>query len=240
MTPRVVVTGLGAISPCGDDVDSTWESMVEGRSGVGYISRFDTTGWAVRIAGEVCGFDPALLLGRKKARRTDRFAQFAIVVARQAMAQSGLSAGDVDPDRLGVFVGSGIGGLEEIYKGSVAYASSGPKAISPFFIPRSLVNLAAGHVAMEFRARGPGLAVASACASGSQSIGEAWRSICRVGLLLKPVSVVSPLRSSSPEVRRRPSSPSVLPGSCPPGPSPGATTIPLGPAALSMWIATAS
>lgn len=174
---RVVVTGLGAVSPCGNDVPTTWSAMVEGRSGIGPITRFDTTGWPVRIAGEVRGFDAEALLGKKEVRRTERFIQFAIAAAEQAAKDADLTLPVADGDQAGVYVGSGIGGLDEIYRTSLAFVEGGHKVVSPFFIPRSLVNLAAGHIAIRLGARGPSLAPATACAVGNHSIGEAWRAL---------------------------------------------------------------
>ncbi len=172
---RVVVTGLGAVSPCGNDVPSTWEAVREGRSGIDRIQGFDTTGWAVQIAGEATDFDAAAHFHRKQLRRLDRFTQFAMVAAREALADADLSA----PlgEQAGVYVGSGIGGIGEIEQGALKLDDRGPKGLSPFFIPKSLTNLAAGHIAMEHGAQGPSLCVTTACATGNHSIGEAWRAI---------------------------------------------------------------
>lgn len=174
---RVVVTGLGALSPCGLNLGDNWSSMVEGRSGIGPITRFDPTGWPVRFAGEVKGFDPDAAVGRKEARRMDRFCQLAIAAADEAARHAGLPGAQLDPERFGVYVGTGIGGIEEIFTGHSDFVSQGWKGLSPFFIPKALTNLAAGHIAMRHNAQGPSLCVSTACASGNHSLGEAWRVI---------------------------------------------------------------
>ncbi len=175
---RVVVTGLGTINPCGGTADDTWRAVTEGRSGIGAITAFDTTGWPVRIAGQVNGFDAAAVLGRRSAKRMDRFMQFALVASLEAVADAGLTPGEEGlGDRAGVYVGSGIGGIAELVSGADGMAESGYKGLSPFFIPRVLTNLAAGHIAMATGARGPSLCVSTACATGNHSIGEAMHVI---------------------------------------------------------------
>ena len=174
---RVVVTGLGAVSPCGLDAPSTWTGMVQGRSGIGPITRFDTTGWSCTVAGEVKGFDGAQRVGRRDVRRMDLFMQYAVAAGEEAVADSGLDPATWDRQRVGVYVGTGIGGLIELASGFGGYAERGPKGLSPFFIPRSLANLAGGWLAMRLGCEGPHLAMATACASGTHSIGEAWRLI---------------------------------------------------------------
>ena len=174
---RVVVTGLGTVSPCGNDVPTTWTSLLEGRSGVGPITHFDATDWAVQIAAEVKGFDPLDVMTKKQVRRLDLFSQYAIAAADEAMHDAGLADGGTEPERLGVYVGSGIGGIKEIFESAVAFIEHGPRGLSPFFIPKSLTNLAGGHIALRFGARGPSLCVTTACATGNHSIGEAWRTI---------------------------------------------------------------
>ena len=174
---RVVVTGLGTISPCGNDVETTWSSLLEGRSGVGPITRFDATDWAVQIAAEVKDFEPLDFMNKKQVRRLDLFSQYAIAASEEAMRDADLVDGGVDSERLGVYVGSGIGGIKEIFESAVAFIERGPKGLSPFFIPKSLTNLAGGHIALRFGARGPSLCVTTACATGNHSIGEAWRTI---------------------------------------------------------------
>ncbi len=177
MPRRVVVTGLGALSPCGADGASTWRAMVEGRSGIGPITRFDTEGWAVRIAGELDDFDVAAHFSRREARRLDRFTQLALVAADEAVLDARLELPGPCPERVGVYVGSGIGGLNELFSGTRSFLDEGPKGLSAFFLPRLLTNMAGGNLAMRFGARGPSLCVSTACAAGNHSIGEAWRVI---------------------------------------------------------------
>jgi len=173
-----VVTGLGTINPCGNSTETTWSAVTEGRSGIDLITAFDTAEWPVRIAGEVSGFDPTEALGRRAAKRMDRFMQFAVVASKEALADAGLEAGDdVLGDRMGIYVGSGIGGIAELVDGAEGMVERGYKGLSPFFIPRVLTNLAAGHIAMELGARGPSLCVSTACATGNHSIGEALHAI---------------------------------------------------------------
>lgn len=177
MSRRVVITGLGAVTPCGLDVASTWDAMCEARSGVSTLTRFDASTFPVRIGAEVKGFEGERILGRKLARRLDLFAQYAMVATNEACLRAGITPrADGDP-RLGVYVGTGIGGLQEIVNGAVLYEKEGYRGLSPFFIPRALTNLAAGHIAIEYGAQGPSLCVTTACATGNHSIGEAWRAI---------------------------------------------------------------
>jgi 3-oxoacyl-[acyl-carrier-protein] synthase II len=174
---RVVVTGLGAVSPCGNTAGATWAAMRDGRSGVSTLTRFDATGFPVRIAAEVKGFDAEAALGRKAAKRLDLFAQYAMVAAMEACADAAIVADDAGDPRLGVYIGTGIGGLQEIVTGALNYREQGYRGLSPFFIPRALTNLAGGHVAIQYGAQGPSLCVSTACATGNHSIGEAWRVI---------------------------------------------------------------
>ncbi len=177
MSRRVVVTGLGAVTPCGLDVGATWAAMCAGRSGVSTITRFDASALPVRIAAEVRQFDAEQRLGRKTARRMDRFTQFAAVAAYEAMQHAGLTVGGPPNPRLGVYLGTGIGGLGEVEEGTRVFDREGYKGMSPFFIPRALTNMAAGHVAMAVGAQGPSLCVSTACATGNHMIGEAARAI---------------------------------------------------------------
>ena len=174
---RVVVTGLGALTPCGLDVSSTWRAMLAGRSGIGPITRFDASGWPVRIAGEVRGFDAEAHFSRAELKRLDRFSRFALVAAAEAVSDAGLLLPGPAPERVGVYLGTGIGGLGEIEASALALAAEGPKGVSPFFLPRILTNMAAGQIALRYGALGPSLCVATACAAGNHSIGEAWRVI---------------------------------------------------------------
>jgi 3-oxoacyl-[acyl-carrier-protein] synthase II len=174
---RVVITGLGAVTPCGNDVPTTWRAMLEGRSGVATVSRFDASAMPVRIAAEVKGFDADGVLGRKLAKRLDLFAQYAMVAANEACTDAGIAPADEGDPRVGVYVGTGIGGLQEIVLGAQLFLQEGYRGLSPFFIPRALTNLAGGHIAIQYGAQGPSLCVTTACATGNHSIGEAWRAI---------------------------------------------------------------
>ncbi len=177
---RVVVTGLGTINPCGNTTNETWDAVCAGRSGIGRIRAFDATDWPVQIAGEVKNWVAADALDRKAVKRMDRFMQFALAASLEAVADAGLDIGeDGLGDRVGVYVGSGIGGLDELVRGAGSVHESGWKGLSPFFIPRVLTNLAAGQVAMKLGARGPSLCVSTACATGNHSIGEAMHAIRR-------------------------------------------------------------
>ena len=176
MDRRVVVTGFGAVTPCGNDGATTWDAMVAGRSGTATVTRFDPSGMPVQIAAEVKGFDAEKRIDRKLARRLDLFAQYAMYAADEALENAGIAATEGDP-RFGVYVGTGIGGLQEIVNGSRLFDQQGWKGLSPFFIPRALTNLAAGQIAIRYGAQGPALCVTTACATGNHAIGEAWRAI---------------------------------------------------------------
>lgn len=176
MSRRVVITGLGAISPGGLDAPSTWQSMVEGRTGISRVTRFDVTDLPCQVAGEVKGFDGAARIGAREIRRLGLFMQYAIAAGDEAMADAGFVDGTrPHPERVGVYVGSGIGGFPEIVEGARGLMEEGIEAISAYFIPRSLINLATGQLAIRFHAQGPSLVVCTACAVGNHSIGEAWR-----------------------------------------------------------------
>ena len=177
---RVVVTGIGAFCPIGNTVDSMWQSLMEGASGIGPITRFDTTGFETTFAGEVRGFDPADAVGRKEARRMDRYAQLAVAAALQAADKADISRERFVPERTGVLIGTGMGAIETLEQGAETLAEHGPKRISPFFAPMMLPNMAAGMAAIHLGAKGPNVATASACASAAHAVGEAMRQI-RVG-----------------------------------------------------------
>ncbi|HET7456391.1 MAG TPA: beta-ketoacyl-ACP synthase II [Gemmatimonadaceae bacterium] len=178
MKRRVVVTGLGMITPVGNDVATTWRSLVEGKSGAGPISKFDATNFPVRFACEVKGFDPLKAMERKEAKRADLYTQYAVSAAVEAMADAGLSEGNgYDKDRTGVILGSGIGGLKSFEEQHDIYRERGPSKISPFFIPMFIADIAAGVVSMRFGARGPNYATVSACATSAHAIGDAFRTI---------------------------------------------------------------
>jgi 3-oxoacyl-[acyl-carrier-protein] synthase II len=176
---RVVITGLGLITPVGLDVTETWDSLVAGVSGAAPITRFDASGHAVRFACEVKGFDPEVYMDRKEVRRADRFLQLAIGAAQQAAEQAGLpeSVADVDAERFGVIVGSGLGGLGTLETQHSRMLDRGPDRVSPFFIPMFIGDMAAGMISMRYVARGPNYATVSACASSGHAVGAAFRSI---------------------------------------------------------------
>ncbi len=177
MNRRVVITGLGAVTPCGNDAPRTWDSMVAARSGTGLVSKFDASAMPVRIAAEVKGFEVEKRVDKKLARRLDVFAQYAMFAADEALEHAGLTGSEEGDERLGVYVGTGIGGLQEIVNGSRLFDQQGWKGLSPFFIPRALTNLAGGQIAIRYGAQGPSLCVTTACATGNHAIGEAWRAI---------------------------------------------------------------
>jgi 3-oxoacyl-[acyl-carrier-protein] synthase II len=177
MRRRVVVTGLGAITPIGNDVATTWRALQAGVSGAGPITKFDATNFPVRFACEVKQFDPLKTMERKEAKRADLYAQYAVAAAVEAMADAGLSQGNYDVDRTGVIVGSGIGGLKSFEEQHDVYRERGASKISPFFIPMFIADIAAGVVSMRFNARGPNYATVSACSTSAHAIGDAFRSI---------------------------------------------------------------
>ena len=174
---RVVVTGIGLVSPVGLGTEPTWTSILAGRPGVGTITLFDPSRHAVRFAGEVKGFDPLQWLDRKEVKKCGRFIQFAIAATSMAMAQSGLQVHDGNATRVGVTIGSGIGGFEVIEREHTTLLERGPDRVSPFFILSAIVNLAAGQVSVRLGAKGPSSAVATACTTGAHSIGDAFRLI---------------------------------------------------------------
>jgi 3-oxoacyl-[acyl-carrier-protein] synthase II len=175
---RVVVTGLGAITPVGNDVATTWRALLDGKSGAGPITKFDASNFAVRFACEVKGFDPYAYMDRKEAKRADSFTQYAVGAAVQAMRDAGFAEGQgYDPDSTGVIIGSGIGGLQTFEEQHDTYRDRGPTKISPFFIPMFISDIAAGIVSMQFQARGPNYATVSACATSAHAIGDAFRTI---------------------------------------------------------------
>jgi len=181
MTRRVVVTGMGAVTALGPDVESTWAGLVEGRSGIRTIEAFDPSRLDSQIAGEVPDFDASGVLDRKDMRRTDRYIQLGLVAAREALDQAGLPGrmdGEV-AERTGVYLGSGLGGVATLFDNVLVMAARGPDRISPFFIPMGIANVAAGQVAIAFGPLGPNFAIVSACATGAHSIGEAWETIRR-------------------------------------------------------------
>ena len=174
---RVVVTGLGAVTPIGNDVAAYWDGLSSGRNGVGPITLFDASRHACRFAAEVKGFDPAGWLEPKEAKRWDRFCQFGVVAAKQAVAAAGLTIDDANRGRVGVSIGSGVGGLLMMETQAHVLADRGPDRVSPFCVPMMIPNMATGLAAIALRAQGPSSAVATACAAGSNAIGDAFRQI---------------------------------------------------------------
>ncbi len=180
---RVVVTGYGAVSPCGLCADASWRAIKEGRSGIGPITSFDASEFSSRIAGECTGFDPGAYMGKRAARALDRFIHFAIAAADEAVGRAGLGAGDAQEEafreRTGVLVGVAVGGLPFLEAMSHLVREKGPRRISPYFVSGTIGNLAPGQIAMRHRLRGINYAPASACTSGAHAIGEAFRAIAR-------------------------------------------------------------
>ncbi|MDD8049937.1 MAG: beta-ketoacyl-ACP synthase II, partial [Verrucomicrobiota bacterium] len=171
---RVVVTGIGVISALGEDLPTFWSNLTAGKSGIRPITRFDATDYTSRIAGEVVDFDPNRYMDPKLARKTARFTQMAVAASNMALQDAGLKIGEnADPLRTGVFVGSGVGGIEVIEEQIITMHTRGPKRISPFFVPMMIANMGAGVVGIETGAKGPNLAIVSACASGAHALGEA-------------------------------------------------------------------
>lgn len=178
---RVVVTGLGCISPVGNTVSEAWANLLAGRSGIGLVTKFDASNMACKIAGEVKNFDLESYISAKEARTMDTFIHYGIAAAHQAVADAGLPTGDqLDEElatRIGCIIGSGIGGLPMIEETHSEYLNRGPRRISPFFVPASIINMISGHVSMRFGFKGPNLAVVTACTTGLHCIGEAARKI---------------------------------------------------------------
>lgn len=176
---RVVVTGLGVVSPIGIGKDSFFQSLKEGKSGVDLITKFDTEGLSTKIAAEVRDFNPLDFIDKKEAKRMDRYTQFAVAASKMAVEDASLDVNSLDQDRFGVCIGSGIGGLETLESQYNIMIEKGPGRVSPFFIPMMISNIAAGYVSMTFNAKGPNMTVVTACASATNAIGEAYKIIQR-------------------------------------------------------------
>jgi len=178
---RVVVTGLGCVSPVGNTVAEAWSNVLAGKSGIGPITKFDATAFSCKIAGEVRDFDLESYIGSKEARTMDTFIHYGIAAAAQAVADAGLPTGEAlgeeEATRIGCVIGSGIGGLPLIENTHAEYVARGPRRISPFFVPASIINMTAGHVSMRFGFKGPNIAIVTACTTGLHCIGEAGRMI---------------------------------------------------------------
>ncbi len=179
MARRVVVTGVGAVTPLGVGVDELWRAVCEGRSGIGPVTRFDASAFPCRIAAEVRGFDPERWLPRKEARRMDRFAQFAVATALMAAGDAGIDLGRLDADRTGVMMGTGIGGMETLIEQSHILATRGPDRVSPFFVPMMIANMASAQVSIVTGAHGPNVTAVTACSSSANAVGDAFRTIQR-------------------------------------------------------------
>ncbi len=179
MAERVVITGMGAVSPLGCTVDEMWSHLIEGHSGIGPISLFNTAGFDVRIAGEVTGFNPEAMLSNREAKRLDRFCQFALVASRDAIRDADLTIDESNATEVGVLIGSGIGGVITLSEQIEILRTKGPHRVSPFLIPMFIIDLAAGQVAIATGARGPNFGVVSACATSGHALGEAAEIIKR-------------------------------------------------------------
>ena len=173
---RVVVTGMGAVSPLGNDLPTTWENMVKGVNGIDTITRFDVSDSKYKFAGELKGFDPLTVLDKASVRKTDRFVQYALAAAAEAVNDAALPC-EEENERLGVYFGSGIGGFETFEESETALLQQGARKVSPHFIPKMILNIAAGQIAIRYKATGPCIAVTTACATSASAIGEAFRAI---------------------------------------------------------------
>jgi 3-oxoacyl-[acyl-carrier-protein] synthase II len=218
---RVVVTGIGLVTPLGTGTQKTWENICAGTSGVGLITRFDTSDYAVKIAAEVKDFQVEEFLEKKLAKHLDLFVQYAIVAAKLAFADSGAVIDESNCQRVGVITGCGMGGLPAIEQNHVSCLERGSRKISPFFIPMAIPNMPSGHISMQLGAKGPNLALSTACAAGTHAVGEAFRSIvygsCDMVITGGSESVICPLgvggfsamkalssRNDAPELASRP------------------------------------
>jgi 3-oxoacyl-[acyl-carrier-protein] synthase II len=221
MRKRVVITGLGCISPLGNDVQTTWNNILAGKSGVKSITHYDTSEYKTKIAAMVEGFDPEALFGNRDARRMDRFAQFALASAQQAVSHAGLEINHGNRDRIGVTIGTGIGGIGTLFEQMKVFDQRGPNRVSPFTVPMMLPDTGPGMVAIHMGIRGPNMAIVTACASGTNSVGEATEIIRRgqadvmlaggseaavVPLSMAGLSVMTALsqRNESPKTASRP------------------------------------
>ena len=177
MRRRVVVTGMGLVIPTGIGVETAWRHICEGKSGIGPLTRFDASRYETKIAGEVKGFDPALTIEKKEIKRMDLFVQYALAATKEALEDAQLTITPENCEQVGVIVGTGLGGLPTFERNHIALLEKGPGRVSPFFIPMLIANMASGHIAMHFGAKGPNTCVVTACATGAHSIGDAFRAI---------------------------------------------------------------
>jgi len=176
---RVVVTGLGLVSPLGTGTDKNWQALLRGENGIGPLTRFDVTRYSTRFGGEVRDFDPLLFLDRKDIRKMDLFIRFAMAAAHLAVEDSGLPPGDLQSDRAGTYVGSGIGGLGSIEENHKVLLEKGPDRVSPFFLVQTIINEASGQISIRYGAKGPNCANATACSTGTHAVGDSFRMIAR-------------------------------------------------------------
>ena len=176
---RVVITGMGVVSPLGNDLAASWDGLIDGRSGIDRITRFDASDYASQIAGEVKGFDPDQYVDKKEQKKMDTFIHYALAASQMAVDDAGLEINDTNANRVGVIVSAGIGGLPAIEKYHKALLEKGPRRVSPFFIPMVIINLAAGQIAIRFGAKGPNSSTVTACSTGTHSIGDAYHLIQR-------------------------------------------------------------
>lgn len=179
MRKRVVITGMGCISPVGNDATSVWNNLAAGKSGIGMITHYDTGDFRVKIAAEVKDFDPGAIFGQREVRHMDRFAQFALAATHQAVQDAGLEINAANRDRIGVVIGTGIGGIGTLYEQMKVFSTRGPQRVSPFLVPMMIPDSAAGLIAIHFGVRGVNMAVVTACATGTNAIGEAVEIIRR-------------------------------------------------------------
>ena len=197
MSRRVVITGIGLVTPLGTGTQKTWDALVNGRSGIDRITQFDASRHASQIAAEVRDFQPEVYFEPKQVKNLDQFVQYALAAAQMAVDDSGSQLENEDPERIGVITGCGMGGLPTIEYYHDVMLNKGPRRITPFLIPRIIPNMASGHISMRFNAKGPNLALTTACAAGTHAVGEAFRSIvygdCDLAITGGTESVVCPL-----------------------------------------------
>lgn len=177
MERRVVITGMGALTPLGNDVESFWDGLKNGKNGIDFIKHIDTENLEVKVAGEVKDFNPEPILDKKECRRLDRYAQFAICATDEAIKNSGLDLDAINKERFGVYVGAGVGGLDTMQEDISKVALNPTRRVSPFFVPMTIINLVAGNIAIKYDAKGPCTSIVTACATGNNNIGEAFRLI---------------------------------------------------------------
>ena len=174
---RVVITGLGLLTPVGNTVDESWRNIVAGKSGIAPITAFDASAFSARISGSVKNFDPLLYISNKELKKMDTFIHYGLAAGIQALEDSGLEVTDENAERIGVAIGSGIGGLPTIERNRDAYMAGGPRKISPFFVPSSIINMGSGNLSIMRGLKGPNIAIVSACTTGAHNIGDAARMI---------------------------------------------------------------